>query len=82
MPENLVGYTKHGIDRALFKDEVGVSSQSILDTWNNPNKVEFEMDKYGGHFNIFGETSVISVNKNGKLITTWPLKIAGYRQIE
>ncbi|MDR0742444.1 MAG: hypothetical protein LBE98_03200 [Puniceicoccales bacterium] len=79
MPENLVGYTKHGLDRALFKDEVGVSPQSILDTWNNPTKIEFEMDEHGGKFNIFGEKSMIAVNKNGKVITTRASTRRGYR---
>jgi hypothetical protein len=79
MPENLVGYTKHGMDRALFKDEVGVSSQSILDTWNNPVKIKFEMDEYGGKFNIFGEKSMIAVNKNGEVITTRASTKQGYR---
>ncbi|MDR1432953.1 MAG: hypothetical protein LBI61_01250 [Puniceicoccales bacterium] len=65
MPDNLAGYTKHGLDRALSKNEVGVSPQSIIDTWKNPTKIEFETDKYGGHFSIFGETSVISINKDG-----------------
>jgi hypothetical protein len=79
MPENLVGYTKHGIDRALFKDNVGVSPQSILDTWNNPKKIKFKVDEQGGNFKIHGQTSVIVINPKGKVITCWPTCKEGHR---
>jgi hypothetical protein len=71
--------TEYGIDRALLKDSVGVSPQSILDTWNNPKKIKFEMDEYGGKFNIFGETSMIAVNKSGEIITTRASTRRGHR---
>jgi hypothetical protein len=80
MPDNLVGYTKHGIDRALLRDDVGVSAESILDTWKTPTKVKFEMDEYGGNFKMYGKTSIVVVNSQGEIVSCWAKGKEGHRQ--
>jgi hypothetical protein len=79
MPENLVGYTRHGVDRALFRDNVGVSPQSILDTWNNPIKVKFKVDNSGKSFKIYGKDSTIVVNPQGEVVSCWAKGKEGHR---
>jgi hypothetical protein len=79
MPDNLVGYTKHGIDRALFRDNVGVSTESILDTWNNPIKVKFKVDNSGKSFKIYGKDSTIVINPQGEVVSCWAKRKEGHR---
>jgi hypothetical protein len=79
MPDNLIGYTKHGVDRALSRDNVGVSTESILDAWNNPIKVKFKADNSGKSFKIYGEDSTIVVNPKGEVVSCWAKRKEGHR---
>jgi hypothetical protein len=54
--------------------KLGYLHNSFFDTWNNSMKIKFRVDEQGRKFNIIGEKSVINVNRNRELITTWPLK--------
>jgi hypothetical protein len=80
MPDGIIGYTKHGLERVLAEDPKryplavrpeGVSTASVLDTWKNPVKIKFKPDDYSGVFKIYGKTSTVSVNPSGKITTAW-----------
>ena len=73
----ITGYTWHVLERAMFRDGVGVNPASILDTVRNPetitniarnNTVRYE-----------GTTSVVVVNQEGKVVTTWSTNRTAHR---
>lgn len=70
------GFTKHGINQAISRDGVGVSSRAILDALKNPVKVAVQK---GGAVKIIGKDATVIVNQAGKVITTWARNSAGTR---
>jgi uncharacterized protein RhaS with RHS repeats len=77
LPSNISGYSKHGINQAISRNGVGVSTSAIQDTINNPIKI---VGQSGGRFQFTGRDSVVVLNKDGKVITTWATNSAGVRQ--
>ena len=72
----LKGFTKHGINQAISRDGVGVSSKAILDALKNPVKVVVQK---GGEVKIIGKDATVILNQAGKVITTWARNSAGTR---
>ena len=70
----IVGFTKHGIDSAIFHDGVGVSPKSLLDTISSPKQI---IQQSGGVLKLIGNTSVVVLNGSGRVITTWATSSAG-----
>jgi len=76
MPGQLAGYTKHGINQAISRDGVGVSTRAILDAFQNPTKI---FGQAGGRFGFVGRDAVVVVNSEGQVVTTWATGSAGVR---
>jgi hypothetical protein len=75
--ENVIkGFTKHGINQAISRDGVGVSSKAILDAVKNPMKVVNQAD---GAVKYVGKNATVILNKAGEVITTWARNSAGRR---
>ena len=73
----ITGYTNHGIDQAIGRDNnIGVSPTSIIDTVTSP--ISTEPNPSGGTI-YTGNTSVVILNPNGEVITTWPTGSQGVR---
>ena len=70
----IVGFTKHGINSAIYHDGVGVSPKSLLDTTRFPKEI---IQQSGGVIKVIGNTSVVVLNAGGKVITTWATSSAG-----
>jgi len=79
VPSAITGYTKHGINSAISRDGVGVSAKAILDTWHSPSKIEFVPTKLGPSFRFTGSDSVVVLNAQGQVVTTWARGSLGIR---
>ena len=73
----IAGYTKHGIEQAILRDNHGVSPQAILDAVRSPLKVISQPER--GTVLYVGKSAVVSLNKAGKVVTTWATNKAGWR---
>lgn len=65
--EIITGYTRHGINRAISKNEVGVKASAILDALRNPVRT---IQQTGNRVVKIGKDAVVVLNKAGKVITT------------
>lgn len=75
--ENVIkGFTKHGINQAISKNGVGVSSKAMLDAVKNPIKV---LDQADGTIRYIGKNAVVILNKSGEVVTTWARNRTGRR---
>ena len=72
----ITGFTKHGINQAISRDGVGVSTKAIADAVANPIKVEAAR---GGAVKYIGQNATVVLNQAGKVITTWARNSAGRR---
>lgn len=77
-PEAITGYTRHGINQAISRDGVGVSTRAILDTFKNPLNITGQS---GGRFMITGRDAVVILNAQGRVVTTWGTSAAGVRLV-
>ena len=73
----ITGYTRHGIDRAISKDGVGVSGKAILDAVKNPRKILNQVER--GTTKYVGKDAQVILNESGKIVTVTPLSKAGRR---
>jgi RHS repeat-associated protein len=71
----ITGFTKHGINQAISRDGVGVSTRAIAEAVKNPIKVVVER----GATKYIGRDATVVLNKAGKVITTWARNSAGKR---
>ena len=76
-PNQITGFTKHGINNAISKNGVGVSERAMLDTVKNPTKIVSQALKT--KFKYVGKNAVVILNKTGKVITTWAKHKVGRR---
>lgn len=72
----IAGFTKHGIDSAIFHDGVGVSERAMLDAVKNPLDV---VPQSGGRLKYIGEHATVILNKAKEVITTWANDLFGRR---
>ncbi|PFM17627.1 hypothetical protein COJ44_13735 [Bacillus anthracis] len=63
----ITGYTKHGINQAISRDGVGVSSKAILNAVKTGKKVI----QSGGRTKYTSKQTVVVLNNKGKVITTF-----------
>jgi len=72
----ITGFTRHGINSAIYHDGVGVAGKAILDAVKNPIRT---ISQSGGSTRYIGANAVVVVNKFGKVITTWATNSGGVR---
>ncbi len=79
--QKIIGFTKHGIDRAIGDTgkRAGTKPQAILDALKNPKSVKESVDNQGRPGKAYkGEYAKVVVNpETGKIISTNPLGRAG-----
>ena len=61
----------------MFRDGVGVNPASILDTVRNPETITNIARNNTIHYK--GATSVVVVNQEGKVVTTWSRNSTAHR---
>ncbi|MCE5324305.1 hypothetical protein LLG46_13470 [bacterium] len=71
------GYTGHGIEQAISRDAHGVSTKAILDAVRNPRKTVSQPTR--GTTLYVGRDAVVSLNQEGKVVTTWAKNSNGWR---
>jgi len=76
-PDELTGYTKHGIDSAISHNDVGVKPSAILDTIKNPTSITYDVGRQT--FKFMGEQAVLVLNQSGEVVTTYPLSSLYWR---
>ncbi|MBI4501464.1 MAG: hypothetical protein HY700_09915 [Gemmatimonadetes bacterium] len=72
----IAGFTKHGLNQAISRDGVGVSSRGILDAVRNPLSV---VAQAGGKMLYIGQDASVVLNQAGLVVTTWARTLAGWR---
>jgi hypothetical protein len=72
----ITGFTKHGINMAISKDGVGVSSRAILDAVKNPMRT---VEQAKGAIGYVGKNATAVLNEAGEVITTWARNSSGWR---
>jgi hypothetical protein len=78
LPQQITGYTKHGIEQAIGRDGVGVAARAILDAFKSPLKI---IGQAGWRFQFTGQNAVVVLNAEGKVVTTWATNAAGVRVV-
>jgi hypothetical protein len=69
----ITGFTKHGLDRAIDRNGVGVSESAMLDAVKNGLKVT----QSDGTIKCTGKNAVVILNKQGKVVSTWATNTDG-----
>lgn len=72
----ITGYTRHGLNNAISRNGVGVSPHSILNTVRNPISTQLQPN---GTTKYTGPNSVVILNSQGQIVTTWPTSSSGQR---
>jgi hypothetical protein len=77
-PERLAikGFTKHGLNQAISRDGVGVSTKAMLDAVKNPKSI---VDQAERGVKYIGEHATVILNKAQKVISTWAHDISSWR---
>jgi hypothetical protein len=76
LSSSITGYTRHGLERVMTKDGVGVSARAVLDAVRNPVATK----SYGdGRVRYEGEMATVVLNAKGLVVTAWPLSRSGWR---
>jgi hypothetical protein len=77
----IVGFTRHGVDRAIgdAASQAGTKPQAILDALRNPTKIVEGIDKQGRPFQVFtGRDARVVVNpETGRIVSVNPLSRRG-----
>jgi hypothetical protein len=79
LPQAITGYTGHGLNQAISRDGVGVSTRAIADAFRNPTSIAGQS---GGRFVLTGRDAVVVVNAEGEVVTTWATNSAGFRVVQ
>jgi hypothetical protein len=72
----ITGFTKHGLNQAISRDGVGVSSRAILDAVKSPQSI---VSQGKGVVKYVGEHATVILNDTGKVITTWAHDASAWR---
>ncbi len=72
----ITGFTKHGLNQAISRDGVGVSSQAIIDAVKNPVEM---VNQAKGAIMYIGKNAIVILNRVGKVVTTWARNSLGRR---
>ncbi len=73
----ITGYTPHGLNQAISRDNHGVSVSAMNDAVQNPLQVE--EDQRRGTTMYVGSNAVVVLNQQGRVVTTWATNRAGWR---
>ena len=77
----ITGYTKHGVNQAISRNNVGVKPSAILDTVRNPIKVSTRVDELGRiSIQYRGAQATVVLNKTGKVVSCWAKSSMDWRQ--
>jgi hypothetical protein len=80
VPEEITGFTRHGLNSVISHDAHGVSNRAILDAIRNPLKIVREVDSAGRvSYSFVGKDALISLNSKGQVITGWARSVGGRR---
>ena len=72
----ITGYTRHGLNQAISRESVGVSSRAILEAVRNPQRV---VRRSGGITEYVGDTARVRLNEAGQVVTVIPTRRGGFR---
>ncbi|MBA3945146.1 MAG: hypothetical protein H0X37_11355 [Herpetosiphonaceae bacterium] len=72
----LTGFTRHGLDQIISRDEHGVSNLAILDTLKNPLQV---IEQKNGTYKWIGQYATLVLNDAGKVVSAWATSREGWR---
>ncbi len=75
-PGKITGYTDHGLNQAISRDEHGVSPESILNTVRDPSHADLQDN---GRWKLTGNNSVVILEQDGTLVTTYATDSSGWR---
>jgi RHS repeat-associated protein len=67
----ITGYTRHGLNQAIGREGVGVSTRAILDAVRSPINVVTKITARGQETSFVGRNAVVVLNKSGQVITTF-----------
>jgi hypothetical protein len=73
----LTGYTRHGTNQAISRDDHGVSIGAIKGALEQP--VQAVGDVASRTTTFTGKEAVVVLNQVGKLITAWATNSSGWR---
>jgi len=73
----ITGYTKHGLNRAIGSDRIGVSPKAILDAVRNPQRI---VNQANNTVKCVGRNATVVLNNTGKVVTTWARNSKGFRR--
>ncbi len=76
LPTRITGYTRHGLNQAISRNGVRVSTRAILDAVRSPVRV---LGQSGGRFLFTRRDATVVLNAAGEVITTWAENSAGWR---
>ena len=76
-PTSITGYTKHGLERVMNKNGVGVSPAAVRDAVRSPARVTYQPDR--DTFKYVGGAAVVVLDQRGRVVTAWPISRAGWR---
>lgn len=74
----MTGFTQHGWNQALLRDGHGVSRKAILNAVKHPLSV---VNQGARGIKYTGKLASVVLNSTGKVITTWAITRAGWRNI-
>ncbi|MDO4684506.1 MAG: RHS repeat-associated core domain-containing protein, partial [Candidatus Saccharibacteria bacterium] len=70
------GYTRHGLNQAISRNNHGVSVRAIHNAVYRPVRIAYQS---GGRVKYIGKDAVVILNKQGRIITTWAKNRRGRR---
>jgi RHS repeat-associated protein len=72
----ITGYTRHGLNRAISREGVGVSAQAILDTLRDPVRI---VNQAKGAVKYVGKLATVVLSSSGRVIVAWARSRSGWR---
>jgi len=74
--KSIAGYTKHGLNQAISRDNHGVAVRAIYDAVHSPIKT---IAQSGGRTKYVGKNATVVLNNSRKVITTYARNRNGWR---
>ncbi|MGH9019569.1 MAG: RHS repeat-associated core domain-containing protein [Acidimicrobiales bacterium] len=78
-PTRIKGYTKHGLNQAISRDGVGVSTQAIRDAVSDPLSVSKGAN---GNWRFNGSNATVVLNSDGYVVSAWARSSVGWRSVK
>jgi hypothetical protein len=77
----ITGFTRHGLERAIMKDGVGVTERAMLDTVKEPVKTVWQLGPKGWTMKYVGKNAVVVLNEHGQVVSTRAISRAAFRVV-